>query len=577
MTNVIGSGGGALGVPKFSYCLREVSAEYLVLGCGYTEADDSVVGVLQQYASHVSAQVIHLGPVATREEVQMYRFRQKKLKTWEAMNDRDVETSSLTPDEVGSILEVAIQEMLAGALISEIDFEEIADMELEYDDVRVLRARLRLAVLGQQLRGEIERLRAAQEGRVRYLTKRFPGIKFVYGQMDVLDYDNPPIEMLGSANLGPHFRPSKYIGFAAMMANGPKTGGWPLTSKTARTLKSMHHSWVLPHPIIQAESFAKPGLNNASNYFTTGRLSHAPIPTHTSEAYFARHLAGAVAVTMDADGTFFARNLIVEQTANGDNFTIEDDVLFLDTGSKKLQSEELGLGIADTHTHYDNKGTMAIFHATGQMLRPSGLIHAGDASDMEPVSRHLLGKAGQMENKRLGKALHDLREHLAFIRSINPQAECVLIDSNHHEWLTQYLDTNPALKDLLSWESLAPTFEGWNVMLRKAGENAMQKIGDLTARHGDQESVEQAEAIFGKYWGGHFHRFRRLGRTLSVGPACNLGPNYLQQAITAWQNQITTFGVYWGVTIAQAKTVLHVGKKSKTVFRGQILEVSFEK
>lgn len=570
----LANGGGVFGVPKYTVSTREASQQFLAIGCGYLPLDPSVLGVLRQYAVWSGSQVVHLGPIATAEEVSMYRYRQHKLKTWEKLKAQALYRGTLDQDQIRFAISAAVEEVIQGTNIQSIDWEDILDEELESDDIRLLRLQLSTAVQELAVRAEMERLDNAQAQRIETLTQSFPNIKFVFGKMDVLDYDNIPEGMHSEHNLGAHYRPSKYIGFAAMMANGPKVCSWPITSKTIKTLKSMHHSWILPHPIIQAESTAKPGLNNANNYFTTGRLSFPEIPTHTSEAYWAKHLAGGVAVTMDKDGTFFARNLVIEQSSAGRAFTIEDDRIFFDNDASGLPSSDLTIGITDTHTHYDDKGTMAVFHAVGTALQPGEIVHDGDASDMEPVSRHLLGKPGQMEGKRLGKCLQDLRDHLAFCRSINPQAKCTLVDSNHHEWLTGFLDTNPSLKDLLSWDVLAKTFEGWNVMLRKAGENAIHRIADLSIRHGDQESVETAENIFGKYLGGHFHRFRRLGRTLSVGPGCGLGPSYLGQAITAWQNQFFTVAVFDGCAIHQAKTVLHSGNKSKTVFRGKIIEIT---
>ncbi len=569
----LANGGGVFGVPKYTVTTRDAAQQYLVIGCGYLPVDPSVLGVLRQYAIWSSAQVVHCGPIATSEEVSMYRYRQHKLKTWEKLKAQAYYRGTLDQDQVRFAISAAIEEVIQGTNIQSVDWEDILDEELESDDIRLLRLQLSTAVQELAVRAEMDRLSAAQNDRIAILTQFFPEMKFVFGRMDVLDFDDVPAGMRSEHNLGTHFRPSKYIGFAAMMANGPKVCSWPITTKTFKTLKSMHHSWILPHPIIQAESTAKPGLNNANNYFTTGRLSFADVPTHTSEAHWAKHLPGGVAVTLDKDGTFFARNLIIEQSSHGSAFTIEDDVCFIHNGWGDLPSINLTVGITDTHTHYDDKGTMAVFHAVGTEMQPMEIVHDGDASDMEPVSRHLLGKPGQMEGKRLGKCLNDLRDHLAFCRSINPQAKCTLVDSNHHEWLTGFLDTNPSLKDLLSWDVLAKTFVGWNVMLRKAGENAIHRIADLSIRHGDQESVETAEFIFGKYLGGHFHRFRRLGRTLSVGPGCGLGPSYLGQAITAWQNQFFTVGTFDGIAIQQAKTVLHVGNKSKTVFRGQILEI----
>ena len=553
---------------------RAPAQQFLVLGSAYLGVDPAVAAVLKQYAKFNGMQPIHSGPVATREEVNMYRFRQHKVKTLEKIRAKEKFGLSVGDDETDDILAQAYEDLCSGVKFSSLPWDDYTEDELEQGDIRVLRTQLSLMVQDVRYRAEMDELVKAVQNRINVLVAFFPGIKFLYGTMDVLDPENPPSEMTGSANLGTHFRPSKYIGLTSMMANGPKITHWPITARTLKSLKKMKHSWILPHPIVQAESHARPGLNNADNFFTTGRLSFPDAITHTSEIHYASHLPGAVALTLDKDGTFFARNIIVEQTDDGHPFTLEDDRVFTDTGLALLSAEQIVVGITDTHCPHDHKGTKACFHAAGVELAPGHVVDCGDATDFESVSPFVLKTPGEQEGKRLGADIQSLVDHLDLVGSINPQATKVLVDSNHHEWVSKFVDKNPALKDMLHWRKLGERFEGWVTMIREAGDNVIHKIADMNFRHGDQESVEKAEEIFGKYVGGHYHRFRRLGHCLSVGPAAKLGPKYLQGNITAWQSQFFTVGSYQGKALNQAKTVLHVGKSSKTVLRNQIIEVT---
>ena len=83
--------------------------------------------------------------------------------------------------------------------------------------------------------------------------------------------------------------------------------------------------------------------------------------------------------------------------------------------------------------------------------------------------------------------------------------------------------------------------------------------------------------VYGNYLGGHHHSFQELGDAIFAGPVCTLGPKYLNNGATSWQNQVTTITSYKGLTCKHPKTVFHTENKeiSRFAYRGQIYEVPF--
>jgi hypothetical protein len=156
--------------------------------------------------------------------------------------------------------------------------------------------------------------------------------------------------------------------------------------------------------------------------------------------------------------------------------------------------------------------------------------------------------------------------------------ERVLIDSNHHEWLTGFVLENPCLIGILDWPTLArKLLPKWNVFLRLAGENKIYEFGDLSIRHGDKDGgVKKAERTFpsGKWIGGHFHSRESYRRASLIGCSCKLGPQYIGNSINAWQNEVTSITRYKGVTSHSGKVVLHDKKRevSRICYRSEIIE-----
>jgi hypothetical protein len=178
---------------------------------------------------------------------------------------------------------------------------------------------------------------------------------------------------------------------------------------------------------------------------------------------------------------------------------------------------------------------------------------------------------------RLHDDLWGVRRLMDAITNVKSIKNKVLIDSNHHEWLTDFVSKNHSLKGMLDWPTLArDMFSDWKVLIRDAGENKVYKFGDLTIRHGDKDGgARSAEGIYTKYLCGHFHKFITYRRSIQLGCGAMLGPKYTGNQVNAWQSQLATITKYKEVTAVSPKIILHdkVRDVSRFAYRDKIFEV----
>lgn len=377
---------------------------------------------------------------------------------------------------------------------------------------------------------------------------------------------------------------SRHLHLTSVPPTSDTSTGHPITKKAKNYLKTKRSSWVMPHPTPAVDSTPREGLNQAYNYFTTGSMKNPVDPETASELYQAFNLACAILVLVDEQSDeFHACQLHIDYVRNDVSHRIEpvildDGLVFTKNDIIKVDSDDKACHSTDDHDPYAHMGVLAATRAQNTLHQPSVFINGGDASDMEPVSRHTKDNPLARENLRLKDALNGLRWLLDAQANVKSIKTKILIDSNHHEWLSIFIAENSCLAGLLDWKTLSQTmFSDWDLFLRSAGADKTYKFGDLSIRHGDNEQPSVAAEIFGKYLGGHYHRLRAVGRAISVGPGCRLGPKYLQNSITAWQNQITSITRYKGRTACAPKTVLHVEEREKSRFRyqGTVYEVDF--
>jgi len=420
-------------------------------------------------------------------------------------------------------------------------------------------------------------------GRVKLLVKCFDDVMFVvpptHGasvpDMDGVDY------VEGEYTL------SKYLFLSSIQPVSDYSTLKPANRNTIMALKQYGQafSWIVPHPVPVVIPYPRPGLNNVHNYYTPGGLKHTEKPTCRQENYLASHAPAAILVVMDsANGEFHAVPMHIDYIEKkgykrSKPVVLYDGLCFSTDGVIEVGSTDRAIFETDDHEPGHHPGVIGAVRELNNQFQPHTFINGGDASDCLPVSRHELDNPGTMENLRIRDMLVGLQKLLKAQTECASIKERILIDSNHHDWLTAFIEKNPQLKGMLDWEAIAPVwFPEWHFRFRNGDFSMPYKFGDYTIRHGDQEPFLNAELTFpfGKYLCGHFHKYQAFRRSVAVGCGGTLNPRYTKEKIQNWQNQITTLTRVLGITAIAPKIVLHDmdRKVSRILFRNQILEVA---
>jgi hypothetical protein len=305
-------------------------------------------------------------------------------------------------------------------------------------------------------------------------------------------------------------------------------------------------------------------------------------PTNTREQYRFSHMPAAVMALVDEENDeFHAKQLHIDYSPKVGYMVLDDGLVFCQNGKiLTTQSADRLMFITDAHVPHTHGGTLGAFRAIMTKFAAGTVVDGGDAADFESVNRHAKGKPGETENLRLINDINNLAMYLTSISNFPSVKQRVLIDSNHHDWLTEFVKENPCLKGLLDWPTIAKQWlDGWEVFLRRAGENVIFRFGDLIIRHGDQESLKKGEALnqSGKYLCGHHHWFMAYRRAIQQGCAAKLGPGYTKNEINKWQSQISTATKFDEVAAVNPKIVLHdeKNKKSRVAYQDSIFEVDY--
>lgn len=548
--------------------------KFLFLGSAFQGVEKSVVGPLAMYAEHYGLTTIHLGPVATEDEIKMWRSRQQKLRTWEHAVSQFRDASSLGEAEVERIVEEAYL-WLAERGIKQTDvvqWDSFAEDELEPADMKYLKLKLQMRINLSRVRMELDALEAAQAARIKVLKELFPKIKWVLSEEQAIQF-NELVAGFGVNYLGTKFNIGKFDALS-MPANTPKTAGAPITPRTIAALAASGNSAVMPHAIPMSDSRAKEGLNNARNYFTTGSLTARNEEiSGTKDLYRGKHLPGGVVCVFDNDNNFYANNLLVEKGSN--YFLAEDGLLFTATSVFNVDGGKCAVVLTDSHVPWQAKDVALAACEAAAEMNADTFIHNGDLDEGEGVNRHAQSSPGMLEGKRIINSLNAVEGFLGRLVDLSGCKKFVWTLGNHESWYTQFVEKHPVLKGLLDWKSLASRYSKWDIIQRDPGENRVFRFGDLVLRHGDQESLQSAIESFGKVMNGHWHRYYRMGQSGILGCSCELGPSYLDNNITAWQLQFATLTIgQGGKTQTSYKTVLRNGKGgSSYCFRNEIITI----
>jgi hypothetical protein len=511
--------------------MREITnvTNYLVISCVHLGTTRGLLNVLAQVQKYYNAKAVHLGKIATDDEMAMYARRMNKIKTWEKIDD---------------------------------------ELLTEHQQAQL-----------KAMKKELVKLETSQEKRVNLLQEIFgKNTEFVINKEQMLPITHDWIKVDTEKVLCPYLRAS------SVPANGDKVSFSPITPRSFSYFRKRESSFVIPHPTPVHRSFNKEGLNQAYAMITTGSLRNIQEVNKTNDHHFVSNLPSAVLITIDNEtGEFHPKRLHFETLdvpgITTPLFIADDGLIFTSSGVVETKNEDRAAYSTDDHAPFENRGVLASLMAVIAMFEPETYINGGDAGDFASVCRHTKNFPGLTEGLRLIDDLGSMRR-LTMAQSSHPCIKTkVMIDSNHPKWLSDFVNSNPCLIGMLDWPSLQKLYwPSW--IFTNPLKNEIYKFGDLSIRHGHQEgSLSSAADIFVKYLRGHLHAHNEHLRAGSASAGCNLGMHYLDGNVTAWSNSVTTITRFKGKTSFNVKIVLHNNEKktSRFSYRGLVYEVNWHK
>lgn len=520
------------------------SKAYLIVSSAYLGISEDLVRLFSRVANYYKAETFHLGPTISEKEMKSIEKIEKAISSSEAM-----------------------------AAVLEYSDSKSAENRIEQLEEKI-----------QNLKSELGSIYALEAERVNILKDYFPKLSFVLAP----DQFTTQVKSIKGVNfIDDGVELSKYMYLSAIEPSTIKTVNRPVNKNSMNSLKFMggKHSWVVGHPVPSVETTSKPGLNEAHQYFTVGSLKHREVPRNRKEFYKIGHMPCAMLLIIDdITGEYHAKQLHVDYVKHmklTKPAILDDGLVFFENKTMDVGSSDKATFTTDDHAPYQHPGTLGAFRQLNVLHKPSILINGGDAADFSSVCRHTIDQPGSRENLRLSNDLNSLRNLLDAQANVPSIKKKVLIDSNHHEWVTQEVKRNPYLKGTFDWKTLAKThYPDWDVMIRGSGDNNIFTFGDYVVRHGDQESnLTDAERMHesGKYICGHWHRYKVYKRAITVGCGCGLGPEYIENRITSWISQITSMTKYNGVASVNPKIVLHneADKTSRFAYRDKIYQCNY--
>lgn len=507
---------------------KRLTRPYVVIGTAHLGLSTPILKVISSFAKHFNAKVLHVGPLCTVEERKMYENRIQRVRTWEQIDERNVQIEELY----------------------------------------------------QRYKKEAQKLLGLQKRRVNALQEAFGEVVFVANDEQMIPDSSIPV-------IGSEHSLSKHLILTSIPANGDKITGDPITSKCMLAMREYDSSVLMAHPIPSTRMYKKEGVNCAYQFATTGSLIPPERCKRVSDIWKQILKPSFLFVGIDEKSEeFHCQRVRVkfhrDESLHRQAPHIAFDGLVFKSDLKKpieTQSSDKACYITDIHAPHHAENVLLCFKELIKLHNPEVVLDGGDTADFASVSRHTESLPGARENLRLTDDLQAMWNVLDGFKRASPSVKTVkVLDSNHAEWLTLFVQKNPALKGLLDWETLAKGFfKEFELVVRKGNVGAIW-FGDLAIRHGDQEnSLMDAHLSYRNYVAGHFHSYQELGDAVRVGCAAKLDPGYLRGNNTAWQWHITTFTKFKGVTDKHPRIVLSnkANNRSTFMYRGSIYEISY--
>lgn len=498
---------------------------YVIIGTAHLGLSIPILKTIAEFVKYFNAEVIHIGPLCTVEERKMYETRIQRVRTWEKIEDRNIQIEELY----------------------------------------------------QRYKKESKQLADLQQKRVDTLREYLGKVQFVANDEQMIPNSKLPL-------LGDDYSLCKYLTLTGIPSNGDKITGNPITAKCKLAMREYSSSVFMAHPIPSTAMYKKEGINSAFMFATTGSLITSEKCKRVTDIWKQILKPSFLFVGVDPENQQFHSQRVRIKFHRDDAMHrpaphIAFDGLIFKDGLKKplvAPSEDRATYITDVHAPNHAQNVVDCFNKLTSLHKPSIVFDGGDTSDFASVSRHTEFLPGAREGLRLQDDLNSILTLLDSYKASSPTVKkVVMLDSNHAEWLSQFVQKNPSLKGLLDWETLAKTmFSDFELVIRKGTAKAIW-FGDLAIRHGDQEgSLMDAHMSYRNYVAGHLHSYQELGDAVRVGCAAKLDPSYLGGNNTAWQWQITTMTKFRGITDKSPRIVMlnKAGNKSTFMYCGQIYE-----
>lgn len=528
------------------------SKAYLILSSAHLGVSEDIAKIYARAAAFYGAETYHLGGFISEKESKAYlKLRDKR-------------------SNVKAQLQAIDNQIENGA------FETVDEAESAYK--RSEKLQLKFDILD----GDIKVITTAERERINILLNSFGKVNAILAP-DLYTDEATTIDGLTTVDSGMAL--SKYMYLSAVSPSGERTTAKPITKRAMDFLKQHgKFSWIVAHPVPAVETMEKPGLNNAHKFYTVGSMRHVISPRSHKQFYQGHHLPCAMMVLVDEQtGEYHAKQMHIDYvTIRGVRkpMVLDDGMVFMTDKHFDVGSEDRGTLFTDDHAPYTHQGTLGAGRVLNELHRPAWLVNNGDAADFTSVCPYANEFPGDRENLRLEDDIQSMRNLLDAQCNVNSIVHKILIDSNHHEWVTKFVAANPCLKKTFDWHTLATKrFPDWDVYIREAGDNKIFKFGDYTIRHGDKESLEKGARMSenGKYACGHHHRYYTFQRAMSIGCGSGLGPKFIGNQVTAWVSQVTSMTKYLGIAAINPKIVLHDEKRrvSRFAYRNEIFEVDY--
>lgn len=597
--------------PVVQQSIQKIEGQnYIVIGTSHLGLDLAVLNVIKTVADFYNAKILHTGPLATIHEISMWRRQQQLLVTWEnAAAEKYAHKEEIKTAEKQKIQSkmTEVRKKLKDAVKKQNDKQtenlekQLQALKEKSTEVQTFMTTLRgkHRDITRKKTQDVEMIRKIQWGRISAMQEVFgvDNIEFICN--DSLHIPETPMidgevhslkEYLGERYIEYTKPLGSHLNVTSVPANNDKMSGQPITDRIYDMLSKKGGSHVVPHMTTNVRPFPRSGLNQAYNYITTGCLQICKSPERNTDAYLSSAVPACVLVSLDKkNDEFHTQRLRIKQFRNPkthrqDPHILHDGLVFNNSGEVyELDSEARTIFSTDMHAPHEHPGVVGAIRALNVLYKPAFYIDLGDTADNEGSSPHTQNQPAEREGLRIIndiKALYRVLDAMANEEEFPWHKTRVLIDSNHGEWIPRFISKMANLKNLIDWEVIAQNLPQWNVMIRNAGEDKSFYLGDLCARHGDNEgSIARAKRTWGNYIGGHHHGYYEFGDAVFLGPGCRLGPKFLNNRVTGWQNQIASATTYKNQTCKHAKTVLHSEdtQKSRFCYRGEIWETPFYK